>query len=797
MVGNDPFISRESVRAVLEGMLYHSSETGSALEHLALVDDFLIRHNIPYSENRRLFVIRLIITNIITEQLAAHRNNFGLGPPMLEETLAGAQLSIQADVRTQSAELAGWSLLFYRFVRVDLNLPPAGYSAMSHVDERTLRRYQSRTTGRLRDLLVRYETETRLQKKRLSLRQALPNGKPVGIVGRSQLLVETRQLLRTSPPAHLLVTGPAGIGKTSFIHLLLYQQIEADEFDRVVWIDGAVSATYAQQYIHQMLMSDDVQMELMELRDFLALYRTAIVFDDIQHLIKDTEAFHKLLVMLADSSIYVIHSSYILLTPEFKHIILPELTKTDVTEIATQSRGLWTKQEELTDYINALWQTVGGNPLAVKLAANIMNNISLRQPAKTDNEYILRWVEGIYQSLGRDSRQALAAIALCPPFELAVEYLTTGWRPTLIKREYVVELVNTGLLQHVGDDRYSLSALVRRYIEDLYAEQTEIYTQVNRCIDEITHCLMANAESCWAIAEYILLRAWPELSVSRRLTWIELACDYGIRQGHYAAWADILRGQGGQELSLDLRLRRVECLRRLGERKEAEQTVQALIETAGQNGDFIGQGRGNLELSVLLRQQGLYERAYASIQHAIDGFRRFGQHELVREAELEMAQIAFDTGELTAAQTILQKYELRNIKSLSLQGEIYLAFGETEAAQRCVADALDLCQPETAIMGRLYAEMGRICFTKGDWAASEHYLTQAVVLLETHADQFALARTKANLAAGLLNAGRDYTDAQKLLMDAQTIQAAIRDRHGLMITRHNLDELKRRNVVDD
>lgn len=794
MVGNDPFISRESVRAVLEGMLYHSSETGSALEHLTLVDDFLIRHNIPYSENRRLFVIRLIITNVITEQLASHRSNFGLGPPILEETLADAQLSIQADVRTQSAELAGWSLLFYRFVRVDLNLPPAGYSAMSHVDERTLRRYQSRTTGRLRDLLVRYETETRLQKKRLSLRKALPNGKPVGIVGRSQLLEEIRQLLRTSPPAHLLVTGPAGIGKTSFIHLLLYQQIEADEFDRVVWIDAAVSAAYAQQYIHQMLMSDDVQMEL---KVFLALYRTAIVFDDIQHLIKDTEAFHKLLVMLADSSIYVIHSSYILLTPEFKHIILPELTKTDVTEIAAQSRGLWTNQGEMADYVDTLWQTVGGNPLAVKLAANMMNNISLRQPVKADNEYIRRWVEGAYQSLRRDSRQALTAIALCPPFELATEHLTTGWHPIPINREHVVELVNTGLLQHVGDDRYSLSALVRRYIEDLYAAQTEIYTQVNRFIDEITHCLMANAESCWAIAEYILLRAWPELSTSRRLTWMELACDYGIRQGHYAAWADILRGQGEQELSLDLRLRRVECLRRLGEREEAEQTVLALIEIAGQNGDFIGQGRGNLELSVLLRQQGLYERAYASIQHAIDGFRRFGRHELVREAELEMAQIAFDAGELTAARAILQEYELKNIKSLSLQGEIYLAFGETEAAQRCVADALDLCQPETAIMGRLYAEMGRICFTKGDWIASEYYLTQAVVLLETHADQFALARTKANLAAGLLNARRDYTDAQKLLMDAQTVQVAIRDRHGLMITRHNLDELKRRNVVDD
>jgi tetratricopeptide (TPR) repeat protein len=792
MVRSEPFISRESVRAVLEGMLYPTGEESSSLEYLTLVDEFLIENNIPFAENQRLFAIRSLVSNLITHQLSSHRYNFGLPPADTGENLEQARHSIQADVRQQSAELVGWSLLYYRYVRVDLNLTPANFSALTHTDERTLRRYQVNSIERLRDALTAQEAQIRSNRKRLHLLTALPNGRPVGMVGRMELVRGVRHLLRDNLPAHLLVTGSTGIGKTSFAHLLLYEQIMADELDKIVWINGAESTTFAEHYVRQSLLPDNSQMDI---RDYLAGHRVVVVFDDIQELVEDIVSFQKLIMTLADASIIVIHTIYIALASNFKHILLPELTKDDTFAIAASSRSTWANQEDLEDYVEDLWHITGGNPLAIKLAVNSMNNLNLRQPVGITDDFMRNLAKSVYTALSREARQVLFITALCPPFELSIDALQVVWPVFPLARDCIVELVSGGVLG--GDDgQYRLSRWAYRYVRELYGTQPEVRAQIDNLIDVLTHCLMENPVACFAIAEHILKQLWPEMSMTRRLTWIELTCKLGIQRGNYATWAAVLKEQEKQGLPLDLQISQAVCLRKLGDWAAAEDVLRMVIDQTGQEGDFVGQGRGNLELSILLRQQGLYEKASTAAKRALAVFQRFENNDLLYETELELAQIAFDAGNVEEARAFLRHYAPDHVRARSLLGEIHLAFGETGAAHQCVTEAIELSQPDTAVIGRLYALMGKVYFSDGDWMTGERYFSQAVVLLEKHSDQFALARAKTNLAAGMLSMRRDYEDAKRLLLDAHDIQVVIRDRHGLMITQHNLNELDRQVAVD-
>lgn len=786
----EPFISQESIRSVLEGMLYNSNETESSLVYLTLVHDFLTHNRIPLAENRRLYAVRSIISALITDQLHQHRHNFGLQPASGSETLKQAQQAVQQDSQQQSAELIGWSLLYYRYVRVDLNLTPADLSDILHVDVRTLRRYQAKTIERLRDLLTYEEAQVRWQHKRLYLLNALPYGKPTGLIGRTELAGQVRSLLHSSPPAHLLLTGPSGIGKTSFMHLLLHQQIEADELDRIIWISSAKSVAYIQHHLQQVLDNP-----LPGIRAYLANHRVAIILDDIQELTEDIEALSNLILLnLTDAVLYVIHTLYVPLTPNFKHIVLPELTKDDVWEIIAASRSLWTDEEQLENFVEYVWNTAGGNPLVVKLAANGLNNRSLPQPvgvADARNQL----AANMYANLKYDTKRILYITALCPPFDLSS--IASIWPLSPLSPTSIVELAGGGWLQETDKNRYTISDWALRYIQVLYAEQPEVRNQIDRLVDELTHHLIEDANRCYQIAEYILFRSWPELSISRRQTWIELASDPGINQGNYAIWASLLKGQGDDRFSLDLSLKHAVCLRKLGELTEAQVILHKVIAYSGQKGEFIWQGRGNLELSITFRQQGLYERAAAAARQALAVFERFGDKILHRQAELEIAQIAYDAGNLDDAQAILKYYAPDNPRILSLIGEIHLAHNDLDAAQQCVAEAITLTGAESAAMGRLLAQMGRIHFVKGDLPLCESYLLRAMALLETHADQFGLGRTKTNLAAALLRMHRDYDDVRKLLLDAQRLQLAQQDRYGLMITQRNLAELDHQQLVGE
>ncbi|MEL6408579.1 MAG: hypothetical protein AAFR81_29700 [Chloroflexota bacterium] len=73
------------------------------------------------------------------------------------ETVQEAEQAIQANVQTGSARLIGWSILYYVYVRRDLNITLGGFAIMAHLHERTLRRYKHQAAQFLLHELIERE----------------------------------------------------------------------------------------------------------------------------------------------------------------------------------------------------------------------------------------------------------------------------------------------------------------------------------------------------------------------------------------------------------------------------------------------------------------------------------------------------------------------------------------------------------------------------------------------------------------------------------------------------------------
>lgn len=84
-----------------------------------------------------------------------------LALPLADEdnTLLTAFQAIQRDARTGNTELLAWGWLYYRFVRVDLQITSTQFSQAARITARTLRRYQQRSAARLTLHLIDQERQ--------------------------------------------------------------------------------------------------------------------------------------------------------------------------------------------------------------------------------------------------------------------------------------------------------------------------------------------------------------------------------------------------------------------------------------------------------------------------------------------------------------------------------------------------------------------------------------------------------------------------------------------------------------
>jgi hypothetical protein len=354
-----PDITAEAVKAALEGLLYTTTPyRETPLQYLTRVEREWQQTTIMTQPYSRLLVLHRVLADLITTQLTQSRQVLDLPAPDFQLNRQAAEVAITADARTGNHELLGWSWLYHRYVRTDLGFSFQHFSALAHVDERTLRRHQRHAIQRLTFLLIQAEEQAGREQQRERLFSRLPHKRLPHLYGRESAFAWLRTHFQQTFPLPVQVVGPPGIGKSTLVEAVLRRQIEAGCVDELIWIDQPTSIASIRTTLETTYPECSVNR-------YTLTPRTVVVLDGLDRLIP-TESLRSLL--------HTLEPALVLLTvqqalPLFSDTVTLRLATLNYPDTATLIRRLnATSYPPLSidgELIDQLWEQTEGNPGAV------------------------------------------------------------------------------------------------------------------------------------------------------------------------------------------------------------------------------------------------------------------------------------------------------------------------------------------------------------------------------------------------------------------------------------------------
>lgn len=751
-----PYISRDDVSAALASLL-HNTRKLAGLRYLLLVELRIHTPDMPNSDNLRDYAVRALLVDMIDAALSEARAMFGLAPIDVKAPLHAALRALDEAVKVGAHDLLAWSVLYYRYVRADLDLSVETLAHHMGVSTRTITRYNDDGVDELTIRLIDAEQAARQAQRARRLYAALPYSVPVRLFGRENLLHSTRDVLNSISPRHILVVGAVGVGKTVFVQEVLRGEIEDGRLDNLVWMDRPASAERVHNKVAEILREGGN----VALGDYLQLYRVAVVLDGIDALAADLPSLDALLRDLSAALVVLINRARVPLESAVTYLTLPEIDDDDATRLVAEALRFSNDVGDASAVARDLMPRVGGNPLALRLAVGMWE-----QGIAWD---ALDRVLGarLFGSLDASEQDAWRALALFPRPALANE-LYALWK---IDTDVLLRFERMGVVV-INSHGYGLVGAARDYVRSLRPEPCL------RLLERI------HPPDGFEVVEHALETGFPGLS-TRRAELLQAYWREGLRRGHWATWRAILEAYFAEADAplADLRTAYGICLRRLSEWEHSERVFYNVVSDCGRSGQFAEQSRALVEWSVLSRYQGNYERARALVDQAKRYAQRVRDAALVETLAMQEAQLLIQQGRAGEAQALLGKQS--SVSALALQSEAQLSLGNYDACRALAQLALETGGGDRATEASLYTIIGRSYEAQRDWESAHHALTEVVVLLERLDDTFALARAQTNLAAVLIPLRR-CDDAATLLARAEAVQTRLGDRVGLSATRHNL-----------
>ena len=750
---DEPYISRQSVARCLDGLLYDSKsdELTSDLHGLLVVE--LRLSELPAGELTRDFAVRELLSELISAAYFAVRRALELPIPRADLPRTPSEKLITEDALLRNPELLAWSLLYHRYVRTDFDLSVGQLAKLISVNERTFRRYQAYAIRLLTYRLIGLEQRARLDKKQRYLLTALPSSVPLRLFGQDARLDAIAETLRTAVPAHLLITGLSGIGKTSFAQEVMRRWILDDRLDTVFWFDQPASAQMVLDVLKTRLLPEGRRIDLGEV---LLLHRVGVVLDGIDALIDDVPA---LLMQLSAVFVILTHQPYSANLRVNTQIVLSEL---DLANTVLLTRDLLHKQHSDDEadaelIARALFERVGGNPAAIRTMLAYWDYAEWDVVQTRLHEDVFG---RLFETLPEAARSAWCALALTPNAlpEIDADSLSLLLRHHLLER---------------AQERGHLITGARAYIHEQAAPLV-----LQTLDDVIDHAV-------YPVAEVVLSSEFAPADLNRRFALIRRFVEEGIARGQHAVWREIIESFVRAHGVLDNETRACygSILRRLGEWEQAEAVFLDVAAATGKQGQFRMQAVALLEWSITARYQGNYQRAADLIVQAQSITRRLKDTELLERLLLQEAQILVDAGRSTAALALLTGVSESPRRWLVLS-EALLASGDHAGARRHADYLLGRLSLDLGTQASLHTVIARSFEAEGQLEAAEPHFARAMMLLEQAGDTYSLARAQTNLAA-LLIKRQVYVDARHLLTRAERTQVQLGDKVGLMTTRHN------------
>ncbi len=772
-----PFISRKDVEAALHALIYTTREPDTeALSRLLLVDLRVAAPTMPASDEARNFALRELLTEEISAALSEQRGHFGLDPADDRESIDQARESIAGDRDAGAALLLAWSLLHYRYVRADLSFSVEELASFYGIETRTVTRYGNYGTRVLTHRLIRQEKTARHDQQRRRLLTALPYSIDLHLIGRAKLLDDLENRLPRISPCHVLVTGASGVGKTALVQELLRRFIERDQLDQLLWFDAPPSIQFVRERLAEELLHESGAVSL---REYLLLYRVAVVIDDAGSLVPSDGALDALLRDLGAGVVALISPLSAWADHFTLHVPLPEIEPAAAEGLMIEKlrsiRAVGLEARDLEQIARELAGRIGGNPLALKLAAAQWDRSDWDTIPSVVQDQLL---DRLFAALDSAHQRLWCALALFSrPVELSDLLALWQFDPrqvAVLARQQIVE---------AGASNLVLVGAARRYVKTQYASSAELQALFDDLIAG-----MVDGVAALDVIEQVLLSKFPTVSPTRRAAWIKAKWQAGVRHGNCATWRAILESSAlGENAEPELRIAYGICLRRLADWSGAQQVFYQVASDCGRAGQFDAQARSLVEWSILERYQSNFQRARALLDQAKRFVRRAGIDELLESVTLQEAQLLIQQGRGTEAYKLLTTLPETG-RGLTLQSEAQLLLGNTTLCRTLAERALTLLDEDRATEASLRTIIGRARQREGDLEGARRDLIQVVTLLERLGDSFGLARAKTNLAAVLISLDQ-RRDASLLLADAEQVQVKLGDKVGLHATRRNRDVL--------
>jgi len=777
-----PFISQRAVQSALEALLYSAANPViEPLLGLSLVDERLTDPDTPRGAHLRTYALHTLLVDVITQSYHKQRAIYGYSAVSAGAPVVALLAALAEDGRTANHELLAWSVLYARYVRVDVGLQQPELADALSSNVRSIRRYQQHGVRRLTARLTALEWETRRHQRKRRLALALPSSEPPRLFGRERELTALTDTLAQAP-RHVVVTGVAGIGKTALVQVFLHRLIADDRLEGIVWLTDPPSADYVLAQVRAALLPPDAKVDV---RELLALRPTTVVLDDVTALWSDVAQFDALLQALASALVYVTSTRYSPLSQSHTVLRLTEIDR-EAAQALVHEVAASHDAADSDDLGEILWAAVGGHPLALTLLTRQTELL----PA-LDCIDVTQTVEPLYVSayatLSPAERHALYSVVAMPSGLVNVSDVLSIWQ-SLFSPSDLTALVRSSWLirRSVEIGLVELPQSARHYLFSRLAFDAAAQTSADALIDGLDRALHVGSRLGAAAAEHVLWTRDLPVPPALRREWLMRLWRTDAPVDALPRWRVLLERELAeadvQRAALSLMLG--VALRRLGSWDEAAAALTKTIESAGRDGEFLLQGEGLAELAILDRYRGAYESALERLAKAERVAGRHKAQTLLDAITLERAQIAVELGDDAAAEARLATLA-DSLRVLALKAEVRVMQGDMPAAEQFVSAAYDfLPAGDYAAEARLRTILGRAYQQAGALSRAREHLQAALTRLEQSADVFGLNRARGNLAAVLIELN-DLDGAGRLLRAAEPEQLVLGDAAGLTTTRHN------------
>lgn len=757
MRSGNPHISETDIHQRLTNWITSTNNQRQiGLEALVLVDEFITRPDTPSSENSREFALDNLICFIIEDELLHQRGVLNL-THKTPKNVSEAKTHIRDDAQSNASRLIGWSFLYHCYVRRDLNISLEDFREIIGVVDRSLRRYRTQAIHQLTNSLIYREQTARANHQRRLLFAELPAAiKNIRLFGREDSLNHVYDVIQHKFESTILISGGVGVGKTAFVVQVMEDMISGLRLDYIIWINAPKNLDEIYQTITYKLKLNETHL----LKEWLSLYRVAIVLDNAEQIID----------MIDDLSVVFSHTLLFIISPQQIQsrnidsvIVLQELKRKDAHALIAYASQHAVHPAGATN-IDDIYRQTGGNPSAILLH---LQNIAYDWDYQQGFDKLF---DVIYSDLTDLSRDLWLLIGLLGSGSVKHREFTALF-PMFLSENW--QDLFRYFLCFRSDEHIALHSVAYAYIG--IKAQNEVFWR--KYLDALTQNLVKSPQYALELLNNLLNNRMISPEDNLHDNWVISLIAYKQELGMSQEWMNYFGTIQSKMPEAKLAKANI-CRRRL-------EWSKALAEISGLSlhSSHPLYVECQLEKAILNRYQGNHQKTLEMLN---DIYRLPSPKAIKNEIYFEYARMYLDLRDGEMA----QQYLLKTIPLESQKTQHLILYINTLLQMNKATDSIRQLQKLIAtetnrtMLGIAYDALGRCLFDTGNLKSAEECFQTA---LEYHPidNPLAISRSMSNLGAALVRLN-DVSRARDTLIKAADIQTALNDVVGLLVTEKNL-----------